>query len=103
MLLGSSVSLFQCKCGYDLRGLTGDRCPECGITVIRIKPMQPYLLSGVLWGFGVLAVPTLLISGMMIVGGLLDGGSPEMPGGVWRSASVGSCSRWAWGSREGPV
>ncbi len=61
MLLGSSVSLFQCKCGYDLRGLTGDRCPGCGITVIRIKPMQPYLLSGFLWGFGVLAVPAVAL------------------------------------------
>ena len=29
MLLGCGMSL-QCECGYDLRGLTSDSCPECG-------------------------------------------------------------------------
>ncbi len=46
------------------------------------KKARRYLLKGFLWGFGILAVPTLLFSGMMIVTGLLGhGGSPEMPGG----------------------
>jgi hypothetical protein len=47
-LLGASLRRFAatdrygkglcCKCGYDVRGLPGDKCPECGTTIARQPP-----------------------------------------------------------------
>ncbi len=45
-LAAIEVDLYCPKCGYNLRGLTGNRCPECGddITIIRERKSQiPWL------------------------------------------------------------
>ena len=52
----------RCSCGYLLQGLTETRCPECGRS-IPSKPIRtwPYLWRGFLWGFGILAVPSIAL------------------------------------------
>ena len=54
----------RCRCGYLLKGLTGKRCPECG-RPIPGKPRRKKLnlLWGFLIGFGIVAVPTLVLFG----------------------------------------
>jgi hypothetical protein len=51
------------KCGYNLRDLTGDRCPECGdALVLRVQLVEPKLaamltgLVGLSAGFGLNAL-----------------------------------------------
>ncbi len=56
----------RCRCGYELRGLTSGRCPECGSPVTQSKfrrkgRKKRYVLWGFLWGFGIVAVPSLLL------------------------------------------
>jgi len=31
--MSRAISGSMCQCGYDLRGLTGNQCPECGVQV----------------------------------------------------------------------
>ena len=52
----------QCECGYDLRGVIGDRCPECGRPGPHREPRRKkiYLLSGLSIGFLAFTIPTLV-------------------------------------------
>ena len=53
----------RCSCGYLLQGLTEKRCPECGRSIpSKPRRKKPYLLKGFLWGFGILAVPSLVLA-----------------------------------------
>ncbi len=77
----------RCHCGYSLRGLTGDRCPECGRPFPGTRK-RPYLVRGFLWGFGILAVPTVVIG----VPGYFIAVADVRPGDNWSLSFLGPLS-----------
>lgn len=67
------------SCGYNLRGLASDRCPECmSELVLRIAMAEPrlglFLSTVVAWslgaGFSVLLLVYLLV--LMVIGGMMS-------------------------------
>jgi ABC-type Fe3+ transport system permease subunit len=56
------IGELPCRCGLRFHGMSMTRCPVCKRPFIR-KPVRipPYLWGGFLWGFGIPAVPTVVV------------------------------------------
>ena len=66
-------------CGYSLRGLESESCPECGSKIVlQVRPAEPRMgwwtagLIGLASGFGFFLVVTGVLLWAMIVDGELD-------------------------------
>ncbi len=72
----------RCRCGYLLKGLTEKRCPECGRPIPSgARRKWPLLRSGFLWGFGILAVPSIAV--LCIAAFFIPGGAGFC--GMWQA------------------